>query len=108
MRLTRSSPAYGFLAPALIVIGVFFVVPVVASLALSFTDFDVYAVADHRQLRFIGAANYAHLLGDPRWWIALRNTTYFVLVGGPFSVAASLGAALLVEARLARWKGFFR
>src|SRR5437899_9115491 len=108
MRLPRSSPAYGFLAPALIVIVAFCVVPVVASLALSFTDFDVYAVADHRQLRFVGLANYAHLLADPRWWIALRNTTYFVLVGGPLSVAASLGAALLVDARLARWKGFFR
>ena len=108
MRLPRSSPAYGFLAPALIVIVAFFVVPVVASLALSFTDFDVYAVADHRQLRVVGAANYAHLLADPRWWIALRNTTYFVLVGGPLSVAASLGAALLVDARLARGKGFFR
>src|SRR5438552_9485648 len=108
MRLPRSSPAYGFLAPALLVIGVFFVVPVVASLALSFTDFDVYAVADRRQLRFVGLANYVHLLADLRWWIALRNTTYFVLVGGPLSVAASLGAALLVDARLARCKGFFR
>jgi multiple sugar transport system permease protein len=108
MRRSRSSPAYGFLAPALLVILVFFVVPVVASLALSFTDFDVYAVADRRQLRFVGLANYAHLLADPRWWIALRNTTYFVLVGGPLSVAVSLGAALLVDARLARWKGFFR
>src|ERR1043166_3170449 len=108
MRRSRSSPAYGFLAPALLVILVFFVVPVVASLALGFTDFDVYAVADRRQLRFVGLANYAHLLSDPRWWIALRNTTYFVVVGGPLSVAASLGAALLVDARLARWKGFFR
>src|ERR1041384_8109796 len=108
MRLPRSSPAYAFLAPALLVIVVFFVVPVVASLALSFTDFDVYAVADRRQLRFVGLSNYAHLLGDGRWWIALRNTTYFVLVGGPLSVVVSLGAALLVEARLARWKGFFR
>jgi multiple sugar transport system permease protein len=108
MRLSRANPAYGFLAPALVVIVVFFVVPVAASLALSFTDFDVYAVADHRQLRFVGLANYTHLLADPRWWIALRNTTYFVLVGGPLSLAASLGAALLVDARLARWKGFFR
>jgi len=108
MRRPRLSPAYGFLAPALLVIVAFFVVPVVASLALGFTDFDVYAVADRRHLRFIGLANYAHLLADPRWWIALRNTTYFVVVGGPLSVAASLGAALLVDARLARWKGFFR
>src|SRR5213078_556726 len=45
---------------------------------------------------------------DPRFCTALRNTLYFVLVGGPLSVAVSLGAALLVCARLARFRGFFR
>jgi multiple sugar transport system permease protein len=38
----------------------------------------------------------------------LRNTFYFALIGGPLTVGVSLGAALLVNAKLARWKGFFR
>jgi multiple sugar transport system permease protein len=108
MRGPRPSPAWGFLAPALAVIGAFFLVPVAGSLLLSFTDFDVYAVGDPHRLRVVGLANYTRLLADPRFWMALRNTAYFVFVGGPLSVAVSLGAALLLEARLTRWKGFFR
>ncbi len=107
-RRRRIGPALWFVAPALGLIGVFFLLPVVASLVLSFTDFDIYAIADARHLRLVGADNYAGLLRDPRFWTALRNTLYFVLVGGPLSVAVSLGAALLVSARLARFRGFFR
>ena len=106
--MRRINPAWGFLAPALLVIAVFFFLPVAASLLLSFTDFDVYAVADPHSLRLVGLANYIHLLHEPRFWTALGNTFYFVLVGGPLSVAVSLGAALLLDARLTRLKGFFR
>jgi multiple sugar transport system permease protein len=56
----------------------------------------------------VGFDNYLHLFGNPVFWAALRNTFYFVLVGGPLSVATSLAAALLVNGRLTRWKGFFR
>jgi multiple sugar transport system permease protein len=104
----RISPAWGFLAPALAVIAVFFFVPVVGALVLSFTDFDVYGVAHLDRVRLIGLGNYARLLHEPRFWIALRNTAYFVVLAGPLSVATSLGAALLLEARLVRWKPFFR
>jgi len=100
--------AWSFLAPALVLIGVFFIVPVVAALMLSATDFDVYALADRSVLRFVGLDNYRALLGNADFIRALKNTLYFVLVGGPLSIAASLGAALLVNARLAPYKGFFR
>jgi len=106
--MRRCQPGWWFVAPALLVIVVFFAVPVGAGFLLSFTDVDVYAIGDPRHVRVVGLANYARLVREPRFWIALRNTAYFVLVGGPLSVAASLGAALLVNARLARWKAFFR
>jgi len=104
----RANPAWLFVAPALGAIALFLFVPVFASLLLSFTDFDIYAVADLRNLRFVGFANYQTLLAEPLFWQALRNTLYFVAVGGPLSVAASLAAALLVNARLARWRPLFR
>jgi multiple sugar transport system permease protein len=104
----RASVAWLFLAPALFVITVFFFLPVVAALLLSFTDFDIYAVADLGNARFVALRNYTDLMRNPLFWTALRNTFYFVLVGGPLSVAVSLAAALLVNARLARFKGFFR
>jgi len=95
-------------APALIVIGVFFILPVIAGLALSLTDFDLYALADLSTLRFVGLDNYLRLLHTPLFWQALGNTLYFVAVGVPLSIALSLGAALLLDARVARWQGLFR
>jgi multiple sugar transport system permease protein len=104
----RARAAAFFLAPALISIGVFFVLPVLAALVLSFTDFDIYALGDFRNARWIGLRNYARLLGDPLFWKALGNTTYFLLVGGPLTIALALAAAMLLNSRLVRWKGLFR
>jgi multiple sugar transport system permease protein len=107
MRWRRTAGLW-FVAPALALIAAFFAAPVLASLLLSFTDFDVYAVARPDRLRLVGLENYRRLLDDPRFWLAFRNTAYFVLVGGPLSIAVSLAAALLLDARLARFRGFFR
>jgi multiple sugar transport system permease protein len=107
MRWRRTAGLW-FVAPALALIAAFFAAPVLASLLLSFTDFDVYAVARPDRLRLVGFENYRRLLDDPRFWLAFRNTAYFVLVGGPLSIAVSLAAALLLDARLARFRGFFR
>lgn len=100
--------AWIFVAPALGAIAAFLFGPVAASLALSFTDFDLYAVADPANLRVVGPANYQALLADPLFWRALRNTAYFALLGGPLSVAVSLAAALAVNARLTRFRPLFR
>jgi multiple sugar transport system permease protein len=87
---------------------VFFVLPVVAALLLSFTDFDLYALADLRNLRVVGLRNYVRLLETPLFWQALGNTLYFVVVGVPLSIGASLATALLVNSPLARLKAVFR
>ena len=105
---SRWHPAYGFVAPALGLLAVFFLLPTVAALVLSFTDFDVYAVADLRRLRLVGLANYGRLLDDARFWTALRNTVWFVLVAGPASIGVSFAAALLVDAKLVRGRAIFR
>jgi len=97
-----------FVGPALAAIVVFFALPVAAALVMSFTDFDIYALASLRNLRFVGLDNYAQLLQMPLFWQALGNTFFFVLVGVPLSIAASLGAALLLNSPLARFKSFFR
>ena len=77
-------------------------------LALSLTDFDLYALADLATLRFVGLDNYVRLLQTPLFWQALGNTLYFVAVGVPVSIGLSLGAALLLNARVAKWQGLFR
>lgn len=97
-----------FVAPALSLILLFFFLPVAAALLLSFTDFDIYALGNPDYLRFIGLRNYFELIHNPLFWKALWNTFYFVLVGGPLSVLVSLGAALLINSKLVRFKSLFR
>ena len=105
---TKTRAAVLFLSPALLAIGLFFVVPVVAALVLSFSDFDIYALGSFANARFIGFGNYLKLLNDPLFWVALKNTFYFLLVGGPLSVAVSLATALLLNSKLVRFQAFFR
>jgi len=97
-----------FVAPALLVIAVFFFVPVVAALAMSLTDFDIYALADSRNLRLVGLRNYAQLLQTPLFWQAFGNTLYFVAVGVPLSLTVSFGTALLLHSKLVKFRAFFR
>ena len=106
--MKTSTAGWLFAAPALTVIGLFFGLPVVAALALSLTDFDIYALADPGNLRFVGLGNYVGLLQNPLFWKSLGNTLYFVVVGVPLSVAMSLGAALLLHSKAGRLKPFFR
>jgi hypothetical protein len=62
-----------FSSPALLLIAVFFFVPVIAGLVLSLTDFDLYSIADLSNARFIGFRNYQRLLVDPVFWKALSE-----------------------------------
>lgn len=100
--------AWLFLAPAAIVLGMFFLLPVIGALALSLTDYDLYALADVHNLRFVALNNYWALLHRPLFWSALGHTVYFVVVGVPLSMLVSLCAALLLHSPLARCKALFR
>jgi multiple sugar transport system permease protein len=104
----ESLAAWAFAAPALVVIALFFGVPVLAGLALSLTDFDIYALADLRNLRWQGWDNYVHVLSLPLFWRALGNTLYFVVLGVPLSIGVSLAAAVLLQSRLVRFKPLLR
>ncbi len=104
----QAKAARWFLTPALLLIGMFFFLPVVAGLLLSFTDFDIYAVASPDRVRFVGWRNYADLLESDTFWSAVRNTLYFVLVGAPLSVLVSLATALLVNTPGVKLQGLFR
>jgi multiple sugar transport system permease protein len=96
------------IAPGLAAVTLLFLVPIAAALLLSLTDFDIYALGDVHNVRFVAARNYATLLRDPLLWKALRNTALFLFVGGPLTLGVALAAALLIQSPLARFKGVFR
>src|SRR5699024_12367972 len=86
-----------FIGLALIVAG-----PLVASLYLSFTDYNLL-----QDPNFIGGANYKSLLSDPRLASALKVTFTYVFVSVPLQLAAALGLALLLD-RGMRGLAFYR
>jgi multiple sugar transport system permease protein len=97
-----------FLMPAMTLITLFFFLPVLGGFVLSLTDFDLYSIGDLGNTRVVGAANYTSLVNNPLFWRALTNTLYFSFVGGPLTIGVALAAALLLNAKLARFKAFFR
>jgi multiple sugar transport system permease protein len=97
-----------FLGPALFSILIFFILPVAFAFVLSLTDFDIYSLGDIKYVRFVGLGNYLKIIHDPLFWKALLNTFYFVLVGGPISIAVSLFSALLLQSKLVKFKRFLR
>lgn len=105
---TYINAAYFFLAPAFSAIFIFFFIPVISAFVISFTDFDIYALGDFSTVRFIGFNNYIKLFDDPLFYTALKNTFYFVIMAGPLSIAVSLGAALLLNSKLVKYKSIFR
>lgn len=102
------NPAIGFVAPPLSLLALFFALPVVLGMLLSFTDFDIYALGDINRLRWVGFDNYLRLWRDPLVRTAFANTLYFTLVGGPLSILCSLGAALLLTRAGLRLAGCWR
>ena len=105
---SKISAAYLFLTPALLAIFIFFLIPVLAALLMSFTDFDVYSLGNLSYARFIGLQNYIQIFKDPLFWQSLKNTLCFVVAGGPLSIVVSLAAALLLSSKLVKYKGLFR
>jgi len=97
-----------FLGPAMLAIFVFFFIPVISAFVISFTDFDIYSLGNFSNARFIGLRNYTQLFEDPLFWTALQNTLFFVILAGPLSVCVSLFAAMLLNAKLVKFKGIFR
>jgi multiple sugar transport system permease protein len=101
-RRSETRAAYLFLSPWIIGFLVLTAGPMVASLVLSLTDYDILSSP-----RFVGLANYRELAGDPDVLRSLRNTVLYTALHVPLSMALALALALLLV-RLSRSSGFFR
>jgi multiple sugar transport system permease protein len=105
-RETRA--AWGFTAPVLTIIAAVFVLPTLLAMAMAFTDYSIYALADPGNLHFTGLANFKTLFATPLFWRAIGNTLLFALLGVPMAIGASLFAALLLNDATVRWKPLWR
>ncbi len=103
-RRARTVLATVFLAPTLIGIAVFTLLPIVASVVLAFFRWDIISPPE-----FVGLTNFAGLGTDPTIRIAFLNTFGFVIIAVTLQLAVSLGLAALVQSRIPNgWRAFFR
>ena len=100
--------AWLFSAPVLAIIAMVFILPTALAMALSITDYSIYALADWTNLRFVGLGNFIELFSTPLFWRAIGNTALFAVLGVPMAIGASLAVALLLNDATVRWKPLWR
>ncbi len=93
---SRSAP-YVLIAPAMVLLFAFGVLPILVALLVSFTDMNLAGLGNWALIRFVGGDNYTTLLADGAFWQALGNTGIFAILGVPSVVILSLVVALLLN-----------
>jgi multiple sugar transport system permease protein len=106
--------AYGwaFIAPAVVIIGVFLILPILLALYVSFANWNGLG-SPLANSKIIGFENYRKVLVDPGlaradFATSLRNNLYYVLLVVPLQTALALLLAVQVNRRILRGRGFFR
>ena len=93
-RVSEGRWALAFLAPTLLGLAVLSAGPILATLAISLTKWDLLTAP-----KFIGLDNYTALLSDDRFLKALRNTFFYTIVSVPLGLAIALGLAVALNRR---------
>jgi multiple sugar transport system permease protein len=103
---------WAFVAPAIVIIGLFLVLPIGLALWVSFSDWNGLG-SPLGNSEFIGGENYGTILVDDGlaqrdFGTALRNNLWYVLLVVPLQTILALFLAVQVNNRLLKGKGFFR
>lgn len=102
-----------FIAPVVVLLGLFLFVPVLMAAWVSVSDWSGLGSPFSSEVSFVGTENFSRILvagglDTQDFGTALRNNAYYVLLVVPIQTALSLGLAVLVSKRIMRGRGFFR
>lgn len=93
-RLREAGVGYLFMAPTLLVLGTFVVLPILYAIFLSFQKVQLLGEIEYQ---WIGIRNFARLIEDERVWIALQNTAEYVAVVVPAQTLLALILAITLN-----------
>ena len=109
----QSLAGWLFVAPVVILLGVFLFVPIIMAAWVSVADWTGRGGIFDSKVNFVGGDNYAAVLTGKgltakNFGMAIRNNLYYVLFVVPLQTAISLALATLVSRKALKAKGFFR
>ncbi|SDG50430.1 carbohydrate ABC transporter membrane protein 1, CUT1 family [Fontibacillus panacisegetis] len=99
---------YMFIAPAVLLLTMFSIIPIFIALVISFTDMDLVGLADFSNINSAGLSNYFELFKDPLFLKSIFNTSIYVVIGVPLVVIFSMAVALLLNYGTSRLFTTFR
>ncbi|HET9060041.1 MAG TPA: sugar ABC transporter permease [Acidimicrobiales bacterium] len=102
-----------FVSPALLVLLLFLIIPIILAIYISFTDWSGLTSPLSGSVHYVGLKNYRSVLTTPGLYqqdfgTAVRNNLYFVLFTVPMQTVLALGLAVLVNSKILKARGFFR
>lgn len=103
-RIEELVQAYTFITPAIIIVGIFFVIAIFFSIYLSFHNVNLFT----GQYKFVGLDNYKRLFNDPRAMTALKNTARFALFVVPIQTIIALITAFTLSREDIKGRKIFR
>ena len=92
--IQEAMTGYSFMAPTIIVMTIFTILPIVYAIFLSFNRVRILGELNYR---FTGWRNFLRVAGDERVWIALKNTAEYVIIVVPIQTIAALVLALILN-----------
>ncbi|GHD07651.1 carbohydrate ABC transporter permease [Zhihengliuella salsuginis] len=96
--------AWVLLAPTIVGMGIFTIVPIIGSLLLAFFRWDIISRPE-----FVGLANFADIALDPTVRVSFLNTIVFVVVAVTLQLSIALVLASMIQERMPDWlRVFFR
>jgi multiple sugar transport system permease protein len=95
--ISQSKAPYFFIAPTLILLTLFSLLPILVALIISFTNMDLAGLADWSNISFVGFKNYVDVLADPVFVKAILNTLFYVIIGVPLVILCSLAIAIMIN-----------
>lgn len=88
---------YTFIFPALLLLILFSIIPIIISLVISFTNLDITGLGNWGAVKFIGLSNFINLFHDSLFLQAVDNTLFYVVIGVPAVIALSLAIAIMIN-----------
>lgn len=107
-RRRQALVAWLFALPFVVIFGFFMLMPLVASLAMSFTDFTSKDVQTPFAVGFVGIDHFVELFQNTQFLRSILNTAYFVSVGIPLTMIIALLLAVALNNGITRFRTIFR